>query len=99
MGDISDRELAGLLKETGRHHHAAFIASNGIDPEWPLFYAAYLQTKLWDRLGVLLTRSEIVHVLVAADGAFRSGEEEGEWASVYARRLRSFAESKSARET
>ena len=97
MDDISDEQLADLLMEAGRHHHAAFITSDGVDAEWPLFYAAYLQTKLWDRLGILLTRSEIVHVLVAADEAFRTGEEQGAWPPVYARRLRSFAASKAAR--
>ncbi len=94
MDTISDEELSELLAEAGRHHHAAFISSDGVDVEWPLFYAAYLQTKLWDRLGVLLTRSEIIHVLVATDEAFRRNEEHGPWPPVYARRLRSFAESK-----
>lgn len=97
MDTISDAELEELLTEAGRRHHAAFISSDGVDPEWPLFYAAYVQTRLWDRLGVLLTRSEIVHVLVAADEAFRTGEEAGAWAPVYAQRLRAFAESKAGR--
>lgn len=97
MDTISDAELADLLSEAGRHHHAAFITSDGVDPEWPLFYAAYLQTKLWDRLGTLLTRSEIIHVLVASDEAFRNGGEHGAWPPVYARRLKAFAASKAGR--
>lgn len=96
---MSDEELAELLAETGRRHHAAFLTSDGVDPEWPLFYAAYLQTRMWDRLGVLLTRSEIIHVLVDADQAFRTGEERGPWPPAYARRLRAFAESKAAGKT
>lgn len=98
MDAITDEDLTDLLAETGRHHHAAFISSDGADAEWPLFYAAYLQTKLWDRLGVLLTRSEIIHVLVSSDEALRNGAERGPWPPVYARRLRAFAESKAARE-
>lgn len=99
MDIISDAALAELLREAGQRHHAAFISSDGVDPEWPIFYAAYVQTKLWDRLGTLLTRSEIIHVLVAADEAFRSGEEKGAWPPVYARRLREFAEAKAGRTT
>lgn len=96
---MTDQELTDLLAEAGRHHHAAFLSSDGVDAEWPLFYAAYLQTKIWDRLGVLLTRSELVHVLVAADEAFRDGSETGPWPPAYARRLREFAAAKAARQT
>lgn len=97
MNTISDEELTELLAEAGRRHHEAFISSDGVDPEWPLFYAAYLQTRLWDGLGVLLTRSEIVHVLVASDEALRRGEEKGPWPPIYAQKLKSFALSKAGR--
>lgn len=97
MPDISDSELAELLAEAGRRHHAAYVQTDGFDPEWPLFYAGYVQTRLWDRLGVLLTRSELVHVIVSADLAMRTGAETGEWPPVYARRLRAFATEKLAR--
>lgn len=93
---ISDTELAEVCTEAGARHHAAFIDSDGVDPEWPLFYAAHIQTRLWDRLGVLLTRSELVHVLVGGDLAMRAGVETDEWPQVYARRLREFASRKSA---
>lgn len=98
MDTITEEELVDLLTETGRRHHVAFISSDGVDVEWPLFYAAYLQTKLWDRLGALLTRSEIIHVLVSSDEAIRNGSEHGPWPPVYARRLRAFAVSKAARQ-
>jgi len=83
-----------LFVEAGQHHHAAYIDSDGVDPEWPLFYAAYVQTRLWDRLGVLLTRSELVHLLVSADLAIRTGETKGEWSAVYAEQVKSFASDK-----
>ena len=47
---ISEKELAALFMETGKHHHEAYETSDGVDPEWALFYAGYLQTRLWDRL-------------------------------------------------
>ncbi|MDH3194619.1 MAG: hypothetical protein OEY55_07305 [Acidimicrobiia bacterium] len=93
---MTDTELEELFVETSKRHHAAFIEADGVDPEWPLFYAAYVQTRLWDRLGVLLTRSELVHVMVAADLALSSGSATGDWPSVFAARVRAFAESKTA---
>lgn len=94
--NVTDAALEKLLVEAGQRHHAAYIESDGADPEWPMFYAAYVQTKLWDGLGVLLTRSELVHVLVSADHDIRSGREDGDWSEVYARRLRAFSAEKAA---
>ncbi len=82
---ISEKELAALFMETGKHHHAAYKAADGVDPEWALFYAGYLQTRLWDRLGRLPTRSELIHFLLEADKAFQAtGKEYMEWPAFYA---------------
>ena len=83
---ITPEELAELLREAGRRHHAAFAESDGADPEWALWYAAYLQARLWDRLGRLLTRSEIVYSLIGSD---REAREKGiaDWPPLYAERL------------
>ncbi|MBK5265991.1 MAG: hypothetical protein JJE47_01015 [Acidimicrobiia bacterium] len=43
---------------------------------------------------VLLTRSELIHIMVASDLAIRSGEAGGDWATIYAERVRSFAAQK-----
>ena len=94
---MTDTALAELFVETSKRHHAAFIDSDGVDPEWPMFYAAYVQTGLWDQLVVILTRSELVHVMVAADVALSAGTATGAWPAVYAERVRAFAESKIAR--
>jgi NAD(P)H-hydrate epimerase len=92
---ITDDELAALLVETGDHHHQAYAASDGTDPDWALWYAPYVQTKLWDRLGRLLTRSEVVYLLVGADLAVRDGSDAAGWAKAYARHFRSYVESTS----
>ena len=39
-------ELANLLNETTEAHHKAFAATEGEDPDWPLWYADYLLEKL-----------------------------------------------------
>ena len=57
-----------------------------LGPEWALFYAGYLQTRIWDRLGNVPTRSQLVHFLVNADRAFRAtGKEYMEWPDFYAK--------------
>lgn len=85
---IDDRELpalANLLAEAGRAHHRAFARTEGEDPEWPIWYARYLQPRLRERYGISVTRSELVHHLVALERE-RSGSEL-EWPEFYARGL------------
>ncbi len=82
---ITANGLADLLLETGHHHHQAYISSNGIDPEWALWYSGYLQTKLWDRGGPIPTRSSLVHLLVQAEKDFVATPESPDWPPVYAK--------------
>ena len=50
------------------------------------FYAGYLQTRIWDRLGEVPTRSQLIHFLVDADRAFNAtGQEYMEWPGFYAK--------------
>ncbi len=58
--------------ETGKHHHKAYESSDGVDVGWAPFYAGKLQTRVWDRLGDVPTRIQLVHFLVNADEAFRA---------------------------
>lgn len=76
-----------LLREAGGKHHQAFLASDGVDPEWALWYAGYLQTRLWDGLGRLPTRSELVHQLIECDRSYRAAGSPGEWPRFYSRRF------------
>ena len=87
MSDRMDEsELAALFMDTGQHHHKAYQASDGVDPEWALFYAGYLQARIWDRLGEVPTRSQLIHFVVEADRAFgATGKEYMEWPRFYAK--------------
>lgn len=87
---MTAEELANLFREAGRHHHEAFAEADGADPEWPLWYASYLQTRLWDKLGRLLTRSEIVYLLVSSDLEVKA-KGITEWPPLYAKRFLEFA--------
>ena len=82
---ITTDELVELLKQTGHHHHQAYMASNGVDPEWALFYAGYLQSHLWDRAGVLPTRSRLVQLLLNAEAAFNATGSTDPWQPSYAK--------------
>ena len=78
-------ELATLLRETATAHHEAFIATNGFDPEWALWYAEYLEDKLPAHLGRDMTKSEIVYNLIAAQKAQEDDEGAEPWPQFYAR--------------
>jgi NAD(P)H-hydrate epimerase len=83
---ISEEDISKLFRETGERHHEAYEVSEGADPEWALFYAGYLQSRLWDGLGRLPTRSELIHLLVAADKAFQATARANEqWPEFYAK--------------
>jgi NAD(P)H-hydrate epimerase len=72
MKDSNDNErlideLANLLNETAEAHHKAFAATEGEDPNWPLWYADYLLKKMRQMLKAKFTKSELIYLLVSAD--------------------------------
>ena len=77
-------ELADVFQEAGHHHHQAYIDADGADPEWALWYAGFLQTHIWDRLGRIPTRSELVYLLIGCDLAYQAGGDDRRWPEVYA---------------
>lgn len=79
--------IADLLRETARAHHQAFLATDGEDPEWPVWYADYLQGPLGEALEVALARGELAGALVEADRAYRAQAPEEPWPLFYARAL------------
>jgi hypothetical protein len=60
-------ELANVLNETAEAHHKAFAASDGEDPEWPIWYADYLLDRMRMMLNSKFTKSELIYILVSAD--------------------------------
>jgi len=74
-----------MLTETADRHHAAYEASDGFDPEWPLWYAPFVHAHLGDRPGEVPTRVRSVHLLVADDDAFTASASQGRWERFYAR--------------
>jgi len=60
-------ELANLLNETAEAHHKAFAATDGVDDEWPIWYAVYLLDKMRTMLNSKFTKSELIYILVSAE--------------------------------
>lgn len=63
---ISSDELAELITAAGGAHHRAYIESDGVDPDWAMYYAGYLEAILGDRLGRHASRSELTYLLIKA---------------------------------
>lgn len=80
--------IVELLKETGHAHHQAFAATDGVDPEWPLWYAKFLQPKFTELFGRDFTRSEIVALLVNLDQDQKTRGADEPWVQFYAHDLR-----------
>ena len=79
--------LAELLTDTGHAHHHAFEATDGADPEWPLWYAQYLEPKIAGHLDSQPTRSRLVQCLLNADEYHAATGRAEPWPRVYARFL------------
>ena len=58
--------------------------SDGVGPEWALWYSGYLQSRLWDRSGSLPTRSLLVLLLLSAERDHGATTGEDPWSQFYA---------------
>ncbi len=74
--------LATLLEKTGHAHHQAFIETDGVDPEWALWYAAALEKPLSDLFHKTFTQSRIVYELVRLEET--ADVSNAFWPQVYA---------------
>ena len=79
--------LAQLFRETAMAHHEAYSATDGDDPDWPLWYADYLYDKLTPYLGDTMTKDALADELVRLDEEVKSGAIEEDWAVHYAQSL------------
>jgi hypothetical protein len=77
-------QLIDLLHETGPAHHRAYFAVNGDDPDWPLWYAEYMQARLNHILGTALTRSELTYLLVSVEKERVAADASAPWPDYYA---------------
>lgn len=81
------RRVEGLLRDTAHAHHEAYAATDGADPEWPLWYAEHLQGPINALLGAELTRSELVYRILDAEQDRARRDPQADWVGFYAQRL------------
>lgn len=77
--------LVVVLRETAESHHQAFIASQGEDPEWPLWYGEYSLQKMRSLLNANFTKSELVYMLVSAEKENGYEAPGAEWIKFYSK--------------
>ena len=76
-------QLIDLFTETAEAHHSAFAETDGADPDWPIWYATYLQPRT-AVLGLEFTRSEIVNCLMSAELERSARAPDASWPQYYA---------------
>jgi hypothetical protein len=78
------RQLSDLFTATAAAHHKAFIATNGEDAEWPMWYAQYLHEKLSTLLASKFTMSELADLLLEVSKEQPLRAPGAEWTAYYA---------------
>jgi len=72
----------GLLRQVGPAHHAAFASTDGEDPDWPRWYAAWLL----DHLPAQVRGSDdLAELLAAAAAEYSVTSNADDWPAFYAR--------------
>lgn len=79
--------LAELFRNAGRAHHEAFSATDGDDPDWPIWYAGYLQEPLSKQLDMHFHKSQLIYCLMDADLDHQARSPESDWPEYYADRI------------
>jgi hypothetical protein len=75
--------LAQRFRDAGAAHHRAFAATDGEDPEWPSWYAAYLAPWFPDLVGEPLSVDRLAADLVIVDREYRDAGSALAWPEYY----------------
>ena len=77
--------LADLLHQTAEDHHVAFKATDGVDPDWSIWYAGHLLENGFDTLlDAKLLKSDVIYLLVLVDKQQMSEAPGARWERYYA---------------
>jgi len=77
--------IANLLHQTAEDHHVAFKVTDGVDPDWPIWYAGHLLEQGFDKmLQATLLKSDLIYLLVMADKMQASEAPGAKWENYYA---------------
>lgn len=79
------QQLADLFHQTAEDHHVAFKATEGVDPDWSIWYAGRLLDQGIERiLEAKLLKSDLIYLLVLADKSQNTEAPGGRWERYYA---------------
>ena len=76
--------VVDLLREAGRAHHEAFAATDGADPDWPIWYADYLMEPFAQRLDFKFHKSQLIYCLMNADFEHQARSPDSDWSEYFA---------------
>jgi len=78
-------KLADMLRQTSEDHHVAYKATDGIDPDWSIWYSGHLLDLGFDKLlGATILRSDLIYLLVSADKEIAARAPGAAWERYYA---------------
>jgi hypothetical protein len=77
--------LAALLHQTAEDHHVAYQETDGVDPDWSIWYAGHLlENGIEQVLDAKLLKSDLIYLLVLADKQQMSQAPGAHWENYYA---------------
>jgi len=78
-------KIAALLHQTAEDHHVAYKATDGVDPDWSIWYASHLLEHGFEELlGASLLKSDLIYLLVSADKEIQARAPGARWETYYA---------------
>jgi len=76
--------LTDLFQATGEAHHVAFAATDGVDPDWSIWYADHLQEPLAEKAKMSFHKSNLIYCLMNADFEQTVRAPDLKWTDFYA---------------
>ena len=78
------QQIADLLHQTAEDHHVAYKETDGVDPDWSIWYAGHLLEKGFDQmLDAKLLKSDLIYLLVLVDKQQMSEAPGAHWEHYY----------------
>jgi hypothetical protein len=82
------QQLSELLHRTSEDHHIAYAATDGVDPDWSIWYAGHLlELGIEKLLDANLLKSDLIYLLVGADKHMSAEAPGARWERWYAEEL------------
>src|SRR2546428_3571335 len=82
--NIKDK-LAALLRQAAEDHHVAYKETDGVDPDWSIWYAGHLlENGVEKLLDAKLLKSDLIYLLVLVDKQQASEAPGAHWERYYA---------------